>query len=142
MIEGRIGELVEEVWDHRPDRVDPLVVRVLVEALRVLKRAPHSEVVLAADPSEQEAFIWQISRLAALEPAMTDYLEEAPAEMARLLRNVPLEEHRDWLLSLTDLRAETAEVVLPLLDVPSYPFRDLAVDGRFRRELLGVRLSQ
>src|SRR5438445_2586081 len=37
--EARLGELVETLWDHRSDAADPLVVRVLHEALRVLRRA-------------------------------------------------------------------------------------------------------
>src|SRR5262249_4751335 len=32
--EARAGELVEGLWDHRGDAVDPLAVRVFVEALR------------------------------------------------------------------------------------------------------------
>ncbi len=61
--------------------VDPLVVRVFVEALRVLRRAPHAETVLAGEASEQEAFGWQMSRLAALEPALAEYLADAPAAL-------------------------------------------------------------
>ena len=61
--------MIEALWDERHKQVDPLVVRVFVEALRVLRRAPHAESVLAGEASEQEAFGWQMSRLAALEPA-------------------------------------------------------------------------
>src|SRR5262249_39349851 len=31
MIEARLGEMIETLWDHRPKSVDPLVVRVLSE---------------------------------------------------------------------------------------------------------------
>src|SRR5439155_13023843 len=56
VIEGRLGELIEDLWDHRPDRVQPLIVRIFAEALRILRRAPHAEVVLAEERYEQEAF--------------------------------------------------------------------------------------
>src|SRR5262249_16772469 len=39
--EARLGELVENLWDNRPDSVDPLIVRVFLEAMRMLHRAPH-----------------------------------------------------------------------------------------------------
>ncbi len=39
--EARVGEMVETLWDCRDRAVDPLVVRVFVEALRVLRRAPR-----------------------------------------------------------------------------------------------------
>src|SRR5262249_38337374 len=37
--EARLGEAVEQLWDHRPEQVHPLVVRVFVEALRQIRRA-------------------------------------------------------------------------------------------------------
>ena len=57
--EGRLGEAIESLWDHRPETVEPLVVRVFVEALRQVRRAPHVERTLTEDKSEQEAFQWQ-----------------------------------------------------------------------------------
>src|SRR5438105_1366676 len=44
--EARVGEMVESLWDNRPDRVDPLIVRVYLEALRLLRRAPPAEALL------------------------------------------------------------------------------------------------
>src|SRR5579884_4144207 len=70
VIEARVGELIEALWDNRPDVVDPLTVRVFREALRLLRRAPHAEAVLSGEMAEQEAFSWQMSRLAALEPVL------------------------------------------------------------------------
>jgi hypothetical protein len=126
--EARVGELVEGLWDNRGDEVDPLAVRVFQEALRVLRRAPHAETQLAGEAAEQEAFGWQMSRLAALEPSLADYLHEAPAALcARLARTRPAEQ-RDLLLALGDLRAEAAEAVLPLLAVPNHPHVELALE--------------
>src|SRR5207244_12970056 len=65
--EARVGEMVEALWDNRPPEVEPLTVRVFLEGLRLLRRAPHAEHLLAGEPSELEAFGWQMSRLPALE---------------------------------------------------------------------------
>ena len=126
--EARVGEMVESLWDNRRDDVDPLVVRVFLEALRVLRRAPHAERMLAGEPSEIETFGWQMSHLAALEAAMLDYLEEAPAVLCQRLLRMPLPEQRDALLALADLRAEAANAVLPLLLRPDYPHADLVLE--------------
>jgi hypothetical protein len=126
--EARVGELIEALWDHRTERVDALAVRVYVEALRVLRRSPNAETMLSGEASEQEAFSWQMSRLAALEPTLADYLEEAPTLLCQRLAEAPLEEQRDVLQALIELRAEAGEAVLPLLATPRYPHVDLALE--------------
>jgi hypothetical protein len=126
--EARLGEAIENLWDHRPESIDPLVVRVFLEALRVLQRAPHAERVLNEEKSEQEAFNWQISRLAALEPVLDDYLSEAPVLLCAALTQTEGPEQRDILHTLNDLRAEAAPVLLPLLGQPRCPYPDVAVE--------------
>jgi hypothetical protein len=128
VIEARIGELVEGLWDNRPEPVGALVTRVFKEALRLLRRAPHAEALLSAEGAEQEAFSWQMSRLAALEPALTEYLDEAPAALAKRLADAGSTEQRDLLLALLDLRAEAAPAVLPLLARPDFLHAELALE--------------
>src|SRR5262245_60043440 len=113
--EARIGELVEDLWDARGPQPDPLTVRVFLEALRLLRRAPHNEAMLAGEAADQEAFGWQASRLTALEPALTEYLRAAPAQLCDRLLAASTAEQRDILLALADLRAEASRVVVPLL---------------------------
>jgi len=125
--EARLGELIEELWDYRPDRIHPLVVRVFAEALRVLRRAPHAEIVLAEEKSEQEAFSWQMSHLASLESVLVDYLEEAPRQLCEDLPKASTAMQRDILVALNDLRADAASVLLPVLADPKFPHADLAV---------------
>jgi hypothetical protein len=127
VVEARLGELIEELWDHRPEDAQPLVVRVFIEALRVLRRAPHAEIILAEEQHEQEAFGWQMSHLAALESVLTDYLEEAPRQLCSALPTAPVHEQADILVALNDLRAETAQAVLGLLGDPEFPHAELAV---------------
>jgi hypothetical protein len=128
--EARLGDVVETLWDNRPDTVEPLVVRVFAEALRLLRRAPHQETVLAGEGGEQEAFTWQMSRLAALEPCLQDYLDEAPRQLLAALQasEGQPQRQRDLFGALTDLRAEAADVVLRLLSRPRHPCADAAVE--------------
>src|SRR5207253_2435325 len=75
--EARVGEMVEALWDNRQEAADPLTVRVFVEALRVLRRAPHAEAALAGEGPEQEAFGWQVARLAwSAHPRVGPFLRE------------------------------------------------------------------
>jgi hypothetical protein len=126
--EARLGELIETLWDHRPDPVDPLVVRVFVEALRVLARSGHAERLLAEERAEQEAFHWQVSHLAALQPLLRDYVEESVAPLCAAVAQVPAAQQRDCLAALEDLRAEAAAAVLPLLSQPRFVHAELALN--------------
>ncbi len=126
--EARIGEMVETLWDHRQADADPLIARVFLEALRVLRRAPHAESMFQGETSELEAFNWQISRLAALEAVLDDYLEESPEPLCRQVASASLNEQRDLLLVLADLRSEAAPAVLPLLALPRYPHAELVLE--------------
>ncbi len=126
--EARVGEMIDTLWDNHSGGADPLTVRVYLEALRLLRRAPHAETMLASEAADQEAFSWQMSRVAALEPVLIEYLADAPAQMRRLLRKAPPGEQRDLLLALADLRAEASDVVLPLLAQPRFAHTELAVE--------------
>lgn len=128
ILEGRLGELVESLWDHRPDAIDPLAVRIYREAVRLLQRAPHFESLLTPEGAEHESLNWQFSRLNALEPTLLEYLHDAPAALCQLLAARPVSEHRDILLALIDLRAEAGAAVLPLARRPGYPEPELALE--------------
>jgi hypothetical protein len=127
--EGRLGEVVENLWDNRPDGPDPLAVRAFREALRLLRRAPHAERALASEPSEAEAFGWQMSRLAALEAALEEYVQEMPALLARALATAEPTAQRDILQALSDLRADVGPAILPLLSRSDFAHLDLAVEA-------------
>jgi hypothetical protein len=115
LAEGRLGEVIEQLWDHRGDKVDPLVVRVFVEVLRQARRAHHIDRLMNEEHAELEGVQWQMSRLVALEPVVEDYLSEAaPYLMAALPTASPAEQH-DILDALNDIRADAAAAVLPLL---------------------------
>jgi hypothetical protein len=128
VMEARLGEMIEQLWDHRPETVHPLVVRVLAETLRLLRRAPYARQALAEEAADQEAFEWQMSRIAVLEPVLTDYLDEAPRHLCELLPTLKGPELRDALQALNDLHAEAGAALLPLLPKLPQALHESAVD--------------
>jgi hypothetical protein len=126
--EARLGELVEALWDGRGDEPDPLAVRVFHESMRFLRRAPHlGSTLLGAEMAEQETFDWQVSRLTALEPALSDYLEEVGKPLARQLKRASVEQQEEILHALIDLKAEAGEAALGLATT-GHPHANLALE--------------
>jgi hypothetical protein len=115
IVEARIGEMIETIWDHRPDSVAALHVRIFRETLRFLRRAPHWKTLLSDEMAEAEAFDWQFSRIASLESAFRDYLKDAPAQLLARVATAPLAEQTDILRALADLRIDAGAVLLPLV---------------------------
>lgn len=128
VVEGRLGEVIERLWDERGDEVDPLVVRVFVEALRQLRRAPHTAALLEQETSEREAFEWQMSHVAALEPVLSDYVDEAPSYLCAGLARSEGPRQRDYLQALSDLRADAGPVVMALLTDRQFEYADEALE--------------
>jgi hypothetical protein len=127
--EARLGEVIEGLWDRRPVGVAPLLVRVLVEVLRLLRRVPHAMAVLNEEPTEREAFDWQVSRLSALESTFREYLQEAPAALRRHLPSARGKDLSDVLRALDDLRADAGKELLPLLERSQREHADLTVEA-------------
>src|SRR5262249_29796967 len=67
-------------------------------------------------------------RLAALEPVLGDYLQEASSRLSARLGTAGPAEQRDLLLALNDLRAEAGTAVLSLLSQPDFPHVPLAIE--------------
>lgn len=128
VLEARLGEMIETLWDYNENRVDPLVMRVYFEALRILRRAQWSELSLQEELPDLEAFRWQISRLSALETPLRDHLLEGTDLLLARLPNATPKEQQDVLRVLTDLRVEAGETLLPLVKSSSIANTELAVD--------------
>jgi hypothetical protein len=128
MLEARVGELIETLWDHRPKGVAPLHARILHETLRLLRRAAHVKALLAEEAAEREALDWQFSRIAALEPAVREFLKEAAGAMRARLAKARGDELTDLLLALDDLRVDAAAELLPLLKRSSGEQRPWMID--------------
>jgi hypothetical protein len=129
VIEARLGELIEDLWDHRPRRISPLIVHVFAEALRLERRAPHAELILSDERYEQEAYGWQVYRLGVLEEALRDYLSEAPTQLGAQLASAAPEEQSDILRALEDIHGEAAWAILPLLARSKAPHAEQAVNA-------------
>jgi hypothetical protein len=126
--EARLGEAIERLWDHRPEAVHPLMARVAVETLRLLRRAPHARALVPEEVADREAFDLQMSRLTVLEPVLSDYLQEAVPALRPGLARARGQELRDVLQALNDLRAEAGGEVMELLARPGCAQAELAVE--------------
>jgi hypothetical protein len=140
--EARLGEAVESLWDHRPEGVNPILVRVAVEALKHLRRSANAQAVFADESSDWEAYQWQISHLAALEELLQDYLKQAPGQLGPKLADATDAEQLDILLAFADMQADAAQWILPLLDTPEFAHAELAMEvlTRSRDSSVGPRL--
>src|SRR5207248_6590402 len=103
VVMARLGEAVETVWDRRHDDTDPLMVRVFVEAMRLLRRAEHAERSFT-DESERDTFRAEMGLLRELAEPMAEYLDDMRVALLGSLGAAPRERQADWLRALTDLR--------------------------------------
>jgi hypothetical protein len=127
-IETRLGEMVEAVWDARPERPDPLVVRVLAEARRYIRRLPIARKLLADDSAQRDAFLWQTSRLEVIEASIDQYLDEVGPQLVRQLAGAHGARLDALLETVRDLRVESADVLLPLAVQPGFDRLEGALD--------------
>jgi hypothetical protein len=116
--EARLGDTIESLWEHRHHGCAPLLVRVLVETLRLIRRMPHAQMFFGNEAADREAFDWQMSRLAVLEPAFRDYLRGAVPGLLRQLARADLAEQAEVLRALDDLHADTGTALLRLAKLP------------------------
>jgi HEAT repeats len=129
ILEARLGELIETVWDHRPAGAAPLHARIAHETLRLLRRAPHLKAVLSEEMAEHETLDWQFSHIASLEPGFREFLKEAPAKLLARVAIAHGDEQADILQALSDLRVDTAAELLPLVRQPICEERELMIDA-------------
>ncbi len=113
--EARLGEVIERLWDYRPDGACPQLARVAMETMRLLRREGHLKALLGEELSDLEAFDWQMSRLLGLEPILTDYLAEAPRQLLDRLPFALEHEQREILVALGELGAEAGLEIIDLL---------------------------
>ncbi len=128
ILEARMGEIVEAMWDSRPTGAAILHVRIVQESLRLLRRAPHLKAVLNEETAVEETLDWQLSRISSLESGFRDFLKEAPAMLlaqAPTARGAAL---ADLLHALNDLRVDAAAELLPLVQRPVCEQRDRMIE--------------
>jgi hypothetical protein len=125
--DARLGEAIAQLWRCRPSRTDPLVVRVLVEAMRQLQRGDHAGRAVAGNARSADALQQQMGELLTLEDAFTDYLAEAPAHLLGALADSADDGRLDLLFALEDLQADASRVVLPRIRTWPAEHREAAV---------------
>jgi hypothetical protein len=126
---SRMGEAVEQLWEHRLDGIDPLAIRYFAEVRRFLQRVPQTERWFGDDEAARVEFHEQVGRMSALSDALDDFLGEAVEQLLIHLPDVPLHEQSDVLSALTELRADTAEIVIPMLEANRIAAPEIAVDS-------------
>mgnify|MGYP001197185634 CR=1 FL=1 len=127
VVEARLGEMIERLWDRRPDRADPLFVRLFVEVMRHIRRGEALALQFSEEPFEKEAFHLQHSRLIALEGAIEEWLQEAGLRLIRQLRLTRTPAIAEVLAALDDLRLDAGAAILELLKDPDFPCAEQAV---------------
>ena len=128
ILDARLGEIIETVWDHRPAGAAPLHVRIAHETLRLLRRAPHLKAVLSEEMAEHETLDWQFSRIGSLESSFREFLKEAPGKLLARLAGTRGAEQADVLHALNDLRVDAAAELLPWVRQTVCEHRGLMID--------------
>jgi HEAT repeats len=128
ILEARLGEIIETMWDHRPTGAAALHVRIAHESLRLLRRAPHLKAVLVEEVAEHETLDWQFSRIASLETGFREFLKEAPAQLLARVASAQGAEQTDILRALHDLRVDATAELLPLVRQSTCEQRALMID--------------
>ena len=84
---------------------------MVIEALRLLQRAPNWKPLLSDEMAEMESFDWQLSRIAALEPGFREFLGSVEETLIQSAA-APSSEQLDALRALSDLRIDTGDKLL------------------------------
>ena len=127
VIESRLGEVLERLWEQPGAPGHPLLTRVAWETSRFLRRAEHARRIFSEDRAEQEGFDWQIHRLSAIEPMVVEYLADAPKALLRRLDRGAERDLSDLLVAIEDLRIDAADRLLPRLPRLSAVQREQAI---------------
>lgn len=110
--EAQLGQLVETVWDNRGQVPHPIIIRLLLEVRRHLRRVDYHLGTLKEDAFEREAYQMQISRMAALDGSFEKYLTKVREDMPELLAVAHPDDINDWLHCVIELRAEGGSTLL------------------------------
>jgi hypothetical protein len=128
VVSGRLGKTLTALWECRWDEIDPAAVRVFHEALRLLQRAGHWERLLA-DDEIREKYQEEIQLIDLLAEPLADWLHDARIALPERLKFAPAEEQADLLRAAIDLRADTAAIVRPMLEVNQLEAIELAIES-------------
>ncbi|MCI0377603.1 MAG: HEAT repeat domain-containing protein [Gemmataceae bacterium] len=129
VVDARLGEVIEDLWDQVGDDSHPLLVRIAFETRRFLRRAPHALALLENEPAECEAFQWQLTRLEALDATLAEYLEKASAQLIGRIAGSNDRQRRDLFLALLDLQIDTGDTLIRSIGAkPNLPGIELALE--------------
>jgi len=127
VIESRLGEVLETLWEEEPRPGNPLLTRIAHETCRFLRRAGHARLTLADERPEQEAFDWQVSRIEAIEPNLQEYLAKSPGLLLRRMGRTSEKDMPELLQTLEELRVDVSGAILGKIGSFSPPNRELGI---------------
>jgi hypothetical protein len=113
--EAQIGEAVRRLAEGCPDRADPLLARVFLEALRGARRSYATAPELHDDPLRKQAVRWQAGQLRDAEPVLREYLHDIGEDLARLLPRAAPREQAEILSVIAEVRADAGATLLDVL---------------------------
>ena len=113
--EAQIGEQIRRLSETCPDRADPALARLFLEALRHARRSYQSSPELREDPIRRQAVRWQTGYLRDAEPILREYLHGIGEDLARLLPHANAAEKIDILAAIQELHADPGTTLLDVL---------------------------
>jgi hypothetical protein len=127
--EAHLGEMIENLWDEAGEKVEPLLVRIAHEVLRLNQRSDHGRRQLEEERAELEVYDWQMSRLQALTPTLQQYLQEARRVLPARVLQTPEKQLPDVLHALIDLQVDAGPALITLVNRPGFTKADLALEA-------------
>jgi len=137
LVEGQLAELVARLVRDHPRGDDGLITRLVVESLRLGRRAEQ----FTQCEGDEEAVRDQFQCLRECESDCRDLLDRAALRLPRALADAPYQEHRDILLAIDAIRADAGRVLLGLLGDTAYPYRCEAIRAMAWARDVSVRLQ-
>ena len=125
--EAQIGEQIRRLSESCPDRADPALARLFLEAMRHARRSYQSSPELRDDPIRRQSVRWQTGYLRDAEPILREYLHDIGADLARMLPRCAVADKADALAAIHELHADAGTALLDVLDDEQFTPRAAAL---------------
>ncbi len=113
--EAQIGEHIRRLSEDCPDRAEPALARLFLEAMRHARRSYQSSAELRDDPIRRQGVRWQTCHLRDAEPILREYLHGIGEDLARMLPHGSPTDKADIVSAIHELHADAGAVLLDVL---------------------------
>lgn len=125
--EAQIGEQIRRLSESCPDRADPALARLFLEAMRHARRSYQTSPELRDDPIRRQGVRWQTCHLRDAEPILREYLHGIGEDLARMLPHGSPADKNDILAAMHELHADAGTVLLDVLADEQFAPRAVAL---------------